>query len=218
MRAEKQYVIEELKAQIGSASAVIFTNYTGTNAKKMGALRALLHEHRGGYMVVKNRLFALAAKAAGLDGELPGFGGQVGVAFSDEESSVPVLKALVEFNKAHEVLELLGGFISGRPCTAAELRELSKLPPKPVMQAQVLGMLLAVPRGFVTVLAGRLRSLLYLLKARIEQQGCSGNGLGDAEASPGGVPAEAPSGVPAEAPSGVPAEAPSAEPAGEASA
>jgi large subunit ribosomal protein L10 len=125
VRAEKQYVIDELKARIGGASAIIFTSYNGTSAEQMGVLRSLLHERRGGYMVVKNRLFALAAKAAGLDDELPGFGGQVGVAFSDEESSVPVLKALVEFNKEHEVPVLLGGFIGGRPGTADQLRDLS---------------------------------------------------------------------------------------------
>ena len=196
MRAEKHYVIDELKAKIGAASTLIFTNYNGASAEKMGALRALLHERNSGYLVVKNRLFALAAKEAGLDGELPGFGGQVGVAFTDDDSAVPVLKALVEFRKEHEVLELLGGFISGRPCTADQLVDLSRLPSKSVMRAQVLGTLLAVPRGLVSVFAGRLRSLLYVLNAYIEKQG--------------GAP-EAPA---ADAADDAPAAAPS-EPAGE---
>ena len=171
MRTEKQIVIEELKASIEGATAVIFTNYSGAGAEQMGALRGTLQEQNGRYMVVKNRLFARAAKAAGLEGELPGFTGQVGVAFSDEESSVPVLKALVAFHRTNQAVALLGGFLSGKPCTAAELKELSKLPPKPVMQAQTLGTFLAVPRAFVFVLAGRLRSLLYLINAAIEKRG-----------------------------------------------
>lgn len=171
MRSEKQFVIEELKAKIGSASAVIFTSYTGASAEQMAALRGALDGRNGGYMVVKNRLFALAAKEAGLGDALPGFEGQVGVAFSDEDSSVPVLKALVVFNKENETVALLGGFIGSKPYTAAELKELSRMPTKPILQAQLLGTLQAAPRGFVSVLAGRLRSLLYLINAHIESQG-----------------------------------------------
>ncbi|MBN1916461.1 MAG: 50S ribosomal protein L10 [Verrucomicrobia bacterium] len=208
MRAEKEHVIDELKAKIEGASALIFTNYNGTSAEQMGALRTQLYERKGGYLVVKNRLFALAAKAAGLDGELPGFGGQVGVAFSDEESSLPLLKALVEFNKQNEVPTLLGGIIGGRPCTAEELKDLSKLPSKAAMRAQALGMLLAVPRALATVLAGRLRSVLYLLKARIEAEG----------GVPVDEPAQAPAETPAEAPAEASAEPTNVEPAGEAGA
>jgi large subunit ribosomal protein L10 len=171
VRAEKHSIIEELKARIGGASAIIFTSYTGASAEKMATLRRALDGHKGGYLVVKNRLFALAAKQAGLGDELPGFDGQVGVALSDEDSSVAVLKALVEFNKQHETVGLLGGFVGGRPYTAAQLKELSKLPTKPVLQAQLLGALQAVPRGLVTVLAGRLRSPLYLINAYIEKRG-----------------------------------------------
>jgi large subunit ribosomal protein L10 len=171
VRAEKQSVIEELKAKIEGASAIIFTSYTGASAEKMACLRRALDGHRGGYLVIKNRLFALAAKQAGLGETLPGFEGQVGVALSDEDSSVAVLKALVGFHKEHETIALLGGFVGGRPYTAAQLKDLSKLPTKPVLQAQLLGALQAVPRGLVTVLAGRLRSPLYLINAYIEKRG-----------------------------------------------
>jgi large subunit ribosomal protein L10 len=121
VRAEKQFVIEELKAQIEGASAVVFTSYTGTSAEQMAALRGAVCEQNGRYLVVKNRLFVLAAKAAGLGDELPGFEGQVGVVFSDEESSVPVLKALVEFHRANEVMALLGGFVAGSAYGAAQI-------------------------------------------------------------------------------------------------
>ncbi len=171
MRTEKQFAIEELKERIEGATAVIFTDYAGAGAEQMVILRHALHERNGRYMVVKNRLFTLAAKAAGFESELPGFAGQVGVAFTDEESSVPVLKALVDFRKEHEAVALLGGFVGGKPYTADELKELSKLPPKPLMRAQVLGTFQVVPRGFVSVLAGRLRSVLHLINAYIEKQG-----------------------------------------------
>lgn len=171
MRAEKQFVIEELKTTIEDASAVIFTGYAGTSAERMRFLRQVIHERNGRYLVVKNRLFAQAAKAAGLEGELPGFAGQVGVAFTDEDASIPVLKALVDFHKEKETVGVLGGFINQRPCTGAELRVLSMLPPKPVMQAQVLGTLQTCLRGLVLVLAGRLRSLLYVINAYVDTQG-----------------------------------------------
>jgi large subunit ribosomal protein L10 len=184
VRAEKQYVIDELKSAIEDASAVIFTDYRGTSAEQMGLLRQRLHERNGRYLVVKNRLFLRAAEAAGLEGELPGFAGQVGVAFSDEDASIPVLKALVEFHKEKETGSVLGGFVNRRPYTGAELRTLSMLPPKPVMRAQMLGTLQSVLRGLVLVLAGRLRSLLYVINARIDAQG----GLPAAEAPEGETP------------------------------
>lgn len=171
MRAEKQVVIDELEAAIEGASAVIFTDYAGTSAERMRRLREALDEQQGRYLVVKNRLFARAAKAAGFEGELPGFAGQVGVAFCDEDASIPVLKALVDFHKEKETVVLLGGFVNQRPYTGAELRALSMLPPKPVMRAQFLGALQGGLRGLVMVLAGRLRSVLYVINAYIDKQG-----------------------------------------------
>jgi large subunit ribosomal protein L10 len=219
VRPEKQSVIEELKASIEGASAVIFTNYSGAGAEQMGALRGALREWSGRYMVVKNRLFALAAKAAGIEGELPGFGGQVGVTFGDEESSVPLLKALVAFHKANEAVALLGGLLSGKPYTADELKELSRLPAKPVMQAQMLGTLQAVPRGFVCVLAGRLRSLLYLINAYVEKRG-GVPAEAETEAEASAHAAEAESSAPPEAEASAPAAEPesSAPPEAEADA
>ena len=201
MRPEKQSAVEELKAKIESATAVIFTGYTGASAEQMADLRAALDARHGRYVVVKNRLFALAARAVGLPDELPGFQGQVGVALTDEESSIPVLKALVAFRREHEAVELLGGFVAGRPHSAAALKELSKLPSRPVMQAQVLGVLQAAPRGLVSVVAGRLRSVLYLLRAHVEKQG--------------GVPAEAAAHEAEGAPSGEPVPEEPAEAAAE---
>jgi len=183
VRAEKQFVIDQLKATIAAASAVIFTDYSGTSAEQMRVLRQALYERNGRYLVVKNRLFVRAAEAAGLEAELPGFAGQVGVAFSDEDASIPVLKALVDFHKEKETVGVLGGFVNQRSYTGAQLRALSMLPPKPVMRAQMLGMLQTGLRGLVTVLAGRLRGLLYVINAYIDKQG--------------GVPAgEAPAGEP----------------------
>ncbi len=171
MRAEKKYAVEELKNLIEQSNYLIFTDYSGVGAEKMNLLRNRLHKNSSRYMVVKNRLFALAARTYGLEEANNLFGGQVGVIFAQEESSIPVLRALVDFSKEYKVVKILGGIFDGRKYPAEKLIQWARLPSKEILQAKAMGTIKAPLTQFVGVLWCQFQHLVCILKAIAEKKG-----------------------------------------------
>ncbi len=170
MRVEKKYAVEELKNLIEQSNYLIFTDYSGVSAEKMDLLRKRLHKNSTRYMVVKNRLFTLAARTYGFGEADNLFGGQVGVIFAEEESSIPALRALVDFSKEHKVVKILGGIFDGRNYPAEKLIQWAKLPSKELLQARAMGTVKAPLTQFVGVLWGQLQHLVCILKAIAEKK------------------------------------------------
>ena len=89
------------------------------------------------------------------------------VSFEDPVGSA---KALSDFAKEYNALVIRSAALEGSVLSADEVKELSKLPSKPELQAKLLGTMLAVPTGLVQVLSGVPRSFLNVLQAINEQK------------------------------------------------
>lgn len=163
MRPEKIWIIDSIKSVAQSKSMVILTDYTGVGAIALGKLRARLKEVSGSYFVVKNRLFKIAAKevlGADLDSVVSG---STGMAFSDDP--VSLAKLLKEFSSQNEAFKLKVGFLKNRVLDKAQLFELAKIPPKPVLIAQMLGILKRPMSDLVYVLKSQISGLVIALEA-----------------------------------------------------
>src|SRR5438046_10591330 len=81
---------------------------------------------------------------------------------------------------------LRGGFMDGRVLSAQDLRDLVRVPPKPVLLAQFMGQMQSPLAGFVGLMEARLRELVGLMQSFLSEL----RGLGEARARqmrPGGV-------------------------------
>jgi large subunit ribosomal protein L10 len=78
-------------------------------------------------------------------------------------------KTLVALHRELEPLNVYGGLLGERVLSQADFELLASLPGRDVMLARVVGTLQAPIAGFVGVLSGVLRSLLYVLQARAQQ-------------------------------------------------
>jgi large subunit ribosomal protein L10 len=76
-------------------------------------------------------------------------------------------KVLKDFQKENEEisLEFKGGILEGKFIQPTEVAALAEVPGRQELYARLVGSLNAPVSGFVNVLAGNLRSLLYALKA-----------------------------------------------------
>ncbi|MGD2077348.1 MAG: 50S ribosomal protein L10 [Chloroflexota bacterium] len=163
---------EELVAQYGElleqSRAIILTEYSGLNVKQMQALRAQVRQADGAYYVTKNTLLKLALDERGtkLPDEL--LVGQLATGFAMNE--VPSLaKALTEFAKEEEALEIIGGLLDGELLTAQEVKDLAELPSLDELRAQIIGMLQAPARDLVGVVASSVRQVVNVLDAYAKQ-------------------------------------------------
>jgi len=150
------------------SSAAILTDYRGLTMADITQLRNRLREIRGEYHVTKNRLVKLALEEAGLPVPEALLEGPTATGFCFEEASA-VAKLLVDFSKESKLLVIKGGLLGNRVIGADEVTVLAELPPREIVLAQVLGTIQGPAGGIARALSGGIRSILYVLKARVEQ-------------------------------------------------
>ncbi len=170
VRPEKAFAAEEIGRLIEGSSSLILTTFAGLDSARMDTLRGTVSEHSGRYFVVKNRTFGIAARRRGLEGLCGLLAGQVGIAFSEDES-FELLKAVVKFGKGNEELRVLGGFFQGEVRSGAEMLAMAAMPPKEVAAAELVGALGCPLSELVHVLSQAVRSFVLVISSIGDQKG-----------------------------------------------
>jgi len=169
-RRSKKEVVAHLQDLLAKASGVVLTNYRGMTVAEISALRAKLRETGSEYHVTKNTLLtrALGPDAEQLSGLLTG---PTAIAVLGEDPVAPV-KALHEYFRDLRKPEVTikGGYIGGRVLDTESVVALSKLPPKPVIQGQVVGTLQAPLTNFMGTLHGVLSEFIRTLQALADKR------------------------------------------------
>lgn len=163
-KAEKQAMVEYLSTQFAKAQAAFLTDYRGLNVEQISSLRNQLEELGTEFRVVKNTLAKIAAKGTIIEQCADQLQGPNAIALVYEDPAAAA-KALVEFAKKEDKLEVKSGVLGETLLNEAQIAHLASLPGKDVLRAQLLGTMNAVPGGLVNVLSGVLRSLVQVLNA-----------------------------------------------------
>ncbi len=193
-KADKERVVQELTARLVAADSLIVADYRGLTNAQLASLRIELLKHGAKLTVVKNTLTRRAAADAGADALLAMLEGPTAIAFVEAEgNAVAVAKALSDAAKETKVLALRGGVLAGKTITQDEVESLAKLPPLDVLQAQLVGVIVAPLTQLAAVLNAPLQNLVGLIDARIRQL----EEAGDTSGSVTEAPAEAPPAQPA---------------------
>jgi large subunit ribosomal protein L10 len=139
---KKAELIEQTKERYSNSVGVIFAEYRGLKVKQLQALRAQLRDKGGDIHVVKNTLFRIAAgdEAKNLPETLNS--GPTAVAFI-YKNEADCAKSLLDFALTNKALVVKGGLFKGRSLNGEEVVALSKLPPRDVLIAQVIGAIAA---------------------------------------------------------------------------
>ena len=169
-KADKERVIDDLTERLRSAEALLVADYRGLTNSQLAALRVELLKHGARFTVVKNTLTRRAAEAAGSDALLAMLEGPTAIAFVEADGDpVAVAKALSDAARETKILALRGGVLSGSAITGEDIESLAKLPPLGVVQAQLVGVIVAPLSQLVAVLNAPLQNLVGLIDARIAQ-------------------------------------------------
>lgn len=166
---EKLNRVDELRDKLERSAIVITTGYTGMNANQMVNMRRRMREGGVEYVVVKNKLLALAADAASMPQLRGVIEGQTAIALGYDDA-VAIAKAVnTAANESAGVLSIRGAVLDGGALEAGEVSRLANLPPHPVLVAQLLGNMQGPLYGLATVLSGTIRGLATALQARVDQ-------------------------------------------------
>ncbi len=167
----KKAIVAELADKMKSASSGVLVDYRGISVAEDTALRVELRKANVEYAVVKNTLTRFAAKEAGLEGLSDVLNGTTSLALGTDEDPIAPLRVINKFSKQFkgEKFTIKAGFMDGEILPLEEVLAIADLPAKEVLQAQVLGTMLAP-----------ISSLAIVLKAIAEEKG----GFVEATAAP----------------------------------
>ena len=161
--SEKQAVVAELTEKLQNAASGVLVDYKGITVAEDTALRNELRKNDVEYAVVKNTLTRFAAEGAGLGELSDSLNGTTSLAISHSDPIAPmrvINKFAKQFNGSKFAIK--AGFMDGKVLSLEEINALAELPSKEVLQAQVLGTMLAP-----------ITSLAIVVKAICEQKGGS---------------------------------------------
>lgn len=157
---QKEEILADLNA-LFAKPASIASNYSSLKSDEITELRKTLKEKGIKAIVTKNTLVKKALGANGLDFGREILDQPVIFAFGDDE--VETSKALYEFSKSHENLEILGGIILGGSADKAQILTLAQLPSRDELHAKLVGILAGPSYSLVNVLSGNARGLINVI-------------------------------------------------------
>jgi large subunit ribosomal protein L10 len=170
LKTDKERIVDELAAELGSADTLIVADYRGLTNKQLEALRDQLIPHGARFRIVKNTLTRRAAEQAGADALLLLLEGPTAIAFIESSGDpAAVAKALAATAKETNVLTLRGGILEGKSLSGDDVEQLAKLPPIDVLRGQLVGAIVAPLNQLLGLVTAPLRDLHGLVEARIKQ-------------------------------------------------
>ena len=149
--SEKQAIVAQLTEKIQNATAGVLVDYKGITVEEDTALRKECRENDVDYAVVKNTLLRFAFNNTGLSELDDLLNGTTSLALCSD----PVAPARVMADYAKKLngkFEIKGGFMDGKAVDLDTINSLAAIPPLPILQAQVLGTMLAPITGLAVVL------------------------------------------------------------------
>jgi large subunit ribosomal protein L10 len=167
MRAEKQFISGEYLARLNSSPFFIVVDYTGLRVGPMTELRKRLNKAGAEIHVVKNTIFRIAAKEAGV-AELGALTGQVAVVTGQKDVSAAA-KVLKTFASEFEKPKARFGFLNNQRLEPAALNELAELPPLEVLRAKLLGLLNTPATRLAALLNTPASQLARVLQAKVDK-------------------------------------------------
>lgn len=167
-RDEKAQAIEEIAAQIEGAEAIFAIDYRGISVTQAAELRGKLREADASFRVVKNRLTKRAAEGVGEERLAELLAGPTALTFVRGDTA-GAAKAIVNFNKEHEVLSFKGGFMGEVPLDEEKFNSIARLPAREVLDGQLAGVVASPLTGLVRGLGSMVQGLATQL-AQLQEQ------------------------------------------------
>jgi large subunit ribosomal protein L10 len=170
MRPEKQFLTKEYLTRLNGSPFFIVVDYKGLNVGHLTELRKRLAKAGAEVHIVKNSIFRLAAKEAGVPDLNGSLTGQVAVVTGQKDISTAA-KVVKTFGSEFDRLKVYFGYLNNQRLEQAAILTLADLPSIEVLRGQLLGVLNAPAGKLVRLLNTPASQMARILKARQEKLG-----------------------------------------------
>jgi len=168
MRPEKNLIIDEIKSRVDRAPYVLLTDYTGMQVPQFNELRNRLSGAKAEYRVVKNNLLRRALQGSNLPDLESYLHGQSAVIMGETDISAAA-KVLKNFASEFKKPVLKIGILDRAVVDVNQIMAMADLPSKDVLQAKLLGLLMAPASTLVRLINTPASQVAQVLKAYSEK-------------------------------------------------
>ena len=166
----KKAKVASVAELIKGSAAVYLMSYQGMTVEQDNALRKDLTNKGVTYVAVKNTLLKRAFEEAGITGLDELLKGVSSIMLGNEEDPMIPAKEIVEFHKKNpDFLSVKGINLDGDVMAGDRVEELSKMPGRQELIAQVVSLALAPGANLVAIMKGPSSTIAGQLKAIVEK-------------------------------------------------
>ncbi|PLK27550.1 50S ribosomal protein L10 [Novosphingobium sp. TH158] len=140
-RSQKAESVASLNAVFNQAGVVVVTRNLGLSVAQSTELRTKIRDAGATYKVAKNRLAKLAIQDTNYVGIGEFLTGPTALASS--EDPVAAAKAVVEFAKANDKIEIVGGSMGTQVLTPEGVKALASMPSLDELRGTLIGLIQA---------------------------------------------------------------------------
>ena len=156
-RSQKADTVAALNAMFSEVGVVVVTRNLGMTVAQSTALRGKVREVGASYKVSKNSLAKIAIKGTNYEGIGDLLTGPVALATSVDP--VAAAKAVVEFAKTNDKIEIVGGAMGALVLNAEGIKALASMPSLDELRSKLVGLVQAPATKIaqlITAPAGKL--------------------------------------------------------------
>jgi large subunit ribosomal protein L10 len=170
MRPEKADIVSDLSEKLNRSPFMLVADYQHMKVDQFSELRSRLAPAGAEVRVVKNSFLKRAMSGSGLPDVGDQLSGQTAIVMGQNDVA-PIAKILKTFAAEFKVAALKIGVVDKSILSTKDVEALAELPPREVLLAKLLGLLLAPATQLVRVLNEPGSSLARLLNAKVEKEG-----------------------------------------------
>jgi large subunit ribosomal protein L10 len=168
MRLEKQNLTKEYLTRLNASPFFIVVDYRGLKVSHLTELRKRLTKAGAEIHIVKNSIFRIAAKEAGIADLNGTVAGQLAVVTGKKDISTAA-KVVKTFGAEFDKLKVHFGYLNNQRLANADILTLADLPSMEVLRGNLLGVLNAPATKLVALINTPASQLARVLQARVDK-------------------------------------------------
>lgn len=167
-RSQKTEAVAELNRTFNEVGVVVVTRNLGMTVKQSTDLRNKMRDAGASYKVAKNRLAIIALEGTDYGSLADLLTGPTALASSTDP--VAAAKAVVDFAKTTDKIEIVGGAMGKTVLDADGVKALASLPSLDELRAKLVGLLVAPATKIATITQAPAAQLARVMAAYSEKE------------------------------------------------
>jgi len=167
-KKRKEELLVEYREMFARNNAMVLTTYSNLTVKQLEELRHNIREIGGEFAIVKNTLAKIALAESGYEFPEDALEGTTAVGLTSDDVA-GLAKVLMTLAKESKTFSVKYGMADGVIYDKNKVKQLSELPPLPVVQAQLLALIQAPATKVAGTIAASARQLVNVFNAYSEK-------------------------------------------------